>query len=425
MTYHKTDAVPEDILTALWKAGLKAVAADQVLPAFLPPPPSGSTHLLAFGKAAGAMAATALHHRSDIKRGLVITPGGEQYPLHECGHIDRITATHPLPDTEALAAAEAAFALCEDLTEEDQLLALVSGGGSSLLCAPAKGLDLHEKRTIIDQLMRGGASISEINCVRRHLSGIKGGRLAAATKATVVTLAISDVAGNAPEDIASGPTVPDPTTKKDACTILKKHQIESPKILMDTGSSDSDSVELAIKNDFHIVASAQHLLDGAKTEATRKGINTIILANDMEGNVLDLAQQHLEAIRKHLANRNGNEPFVLLPGGEATTTIRDQKGEGGPNQEFILQLALLLHEAGIADRVIAIACDTDGKDGNAPAAGALYSSQRLKRANVSQDQIRKALGDHASFSLLNEADCSIITGPTYTNVNDFRAIFVL
>lgn len=356
--------------------------------------------------------------------GLVVTRYGYGVP---CERIEIIEAAHPIPDAAGLAAAGRIRALVSDLTADDIVLCLISGGGSALLVLPLGGVTLEDKQAVSRSLLKSGASISEMNCVRRHLSAIKGGRLAAACyPAKVVTLLISDVPGDNPCDIASGPTVGDAATCTDALAIVRRYGIELPatvREVLESGRGESikpDDPALA-NIDTHIIATPQMALDAAAKVATESGYTTYILGDSIEGEARDvgkvMAGITLQVIRQAQPFK---APCVLLSGGETTVTVRGN-GRGGRNVEFLLSLCVALQgQIGVH----ALAGDTDGVDGLEEIAGAYLAPDTLQRAWAAGIRPKDSLDNndgHGFFSALGD---SIVTGPTLTNVNDFRAILI-
>jgi hydroxypyruvate reductase len=354
----------------------------------------------------------------------VVTRHGYAVP---CERIEIVEAAHPVPDAAGLAAAQRMLGLVSGLTADDLVIALISGGGSSLLALPAPGVTLADKQQINRALLASGATIGEINCVRRHLSAIKGGRLAAACHpARVVTLLMSDVPGDDPIDIASGPTVADPTTCADALDVVRRYGIElPPKIRRVLESGDGETVKPGDPRVAHaevrMIATPQRSLEAAATVASAAGVTPAILGDALEGEAREVGTV-MAGIARHVATHG--EPFaptcVLISGGETTVTVRGQ-GRGGRNVEFLLSLAISLDgEPGI----FAIAGDTDGVDGQEEIAGAMIAPDTLARAWEQGIRPHDSLANndgHGFFSALGD---SIVTGPTLTNVNDFRAILV-
>ena len=390
----------------------------------LPPAPKGRLIVIGAGKASAAMAqAVEQSWRSGLS-GLVVTRYGYAVP---CAQIEIVEAAHPVPDAAGMHAAQRMLDLVGHLCADDMVLCLISGGGSALLPLPAIGLTLDLKQNLSQALLASGATIREMNCVRRHLSAIKGGRLAAACyPAQVLTLLISDVPGDRPVDIASGPTVPDPTTCADALSIVRRYGIELPPAaleLLESGRGESvkpGDPRLARARAL-TVATPQMALEAAAAAARDAGFTVHILSDAIEGEARDVGKV-FAGIAHQVAERN--QPFaapcVLLSGGETTVTVRGS-GRGGRNVEYLLALAIALEGHG---RIHALAGDTDGVDGQEEIAGAYLGPDSLERARGLGLKPKDMLDNndaHRFFSALHD---SVITGPTLTNVNDFRAILI-
>ncbi|HSC22968.1 MAG TPA: glycerate kinase [Casimicrobiaceae bacterium] len=412
------------LLRRMFDAAVESAQPAHALPAFLPQPPAGRTIVVGAGKAAAAMARAVEQHWRGPLSGIVVTRYGHAVP---CDRIQVVEAAHPVPDA---AGAQAARRILDDvahLTQDDLVLALISGGGSALLVLPANGISLGDKQQVVRALLACGATIGEINCVRRHLSAIKGGRLAAACHpARVVTLAISDVPGDDPTDIASGPTVADPTTRDDARDVLRRYAIDVPDSVIALLATDAaESVKPGdprlAGNEYRLIATPQKALEAASRVARAHGLTPAILSDGVEGEARDVGKV-LAAIARQVAIRRQPlaPPCVLLSGGETTVTVRGD-GRGGRNVECLLAFVLALRgQPGIC----ALFADTDGVDGVEDIAGAIAMPDTLSRALAHR---RRAALDlerndaHAFFEALGD---SVITGPTRTNVNDFRAILV-
>ncbi len=408
----------------MFEAAIAAAQPALCVPSHLPVAPKGRLLVIGAGKASAAMARAVEQHWPGPLSGLVVTRYGYAVP---CERIEIVEAAHPVPDAAGEAAAGRLLQLVHGLTADDLVLCLISGGGSSLLPLALPGLTLADKQALNRALLASGASISEMNCVRRHLSAIKGGRLAAACHpARVINLLLSDVPGDAPIDIASGPTVPDPSTCADALAILSRYAIELPprvRALLDSGEGESlkpgDPRLPEIETRF--VATPQMALEAAAAVAREAGFDAHILGDAIEGEARDVAKT-LAGITRQVARRGQpfQGPCVLLSGGETTVTLRGQ-GRGGRNVEFLLALAVALDgEPGIH----ALAGDTDGVDGQEEIAGALLAPDTLERAWALGLRPRERLDHndgHGFFEALGDA---VVTGPTLTNVNDFRAILI-
>jgi hydroxypyruvate reductase len=408
----------------MFDAAISAAQPARCLPPHLPPPPRGRTLVIGAGKASAAMAKALEDHWPGAVAGLVVTRYGYGVP---CERIEIVEAAHPVPDAAGVAAAQRMVGLVSGLTADDLVIALISGGGSSLLALPAPGLTLDDKQNVNRALLRSGATISEMNCVRRHLSAIKGGRLAAACHpAQVVTLLMSDVPGDDPIDIASGPTVADPTTCADALDVIRRYGIALPvNVRRILESGDGETVKPGDPRladaDVRMIATPQRSLEAAATVADAAGVAPAILGDAIEGEAREVGTV-MAGIALHVA-RHG-EPFapscVLISGGETTVTVRGD-GRGGRNVEFLLSLAIALDgEPGI----FAIAGDTDGVDGQEEIAGAIVAPDTLARAWEQGIRSRDSLARNDGHGFFGALGDSVVTGPTLTNVNDFRAILV-
>ena len=415
---------PRDLLREMFDAAVTAALPEHSVPKFLPDAPKGRTIVIGAGKASAAMAKAVEDNWQGPLSGLVVTRYEHAVP---CSEIEIVEASHPVPDAAGQDAAARILDIVGGLTEDDLVLCLISGGGSALLSLPAEGLTLDDKQAVNRALLKSGATISEMNCVRKHLSRIKGGRLAvAAAPAKVVTLLISDVPGDDPSVIASGPTVPDPTTYGDALAVLEKYGIDEPKAAIDClrGGADEtpglDDPRLA-KGEVHLIASPQDSLEAAAEVAKRAGVAAHILSDRIEGEARDVALVHA-GICQQMARKC--QPFappaVVLSGGETTVTVRGN-GRGGRNAEFLLALAVALEGA---PNIHAMACDTDGVDGTEDNAGAFIGPDSLARAEASGVDARARLADNDGYGFFDALGDLLKTGPTLTNVNDFRAILV-
>ena len=404
-----------------------AVAAAQpalCLPPHLPPPPKGRTIVIGAGKASAAMARALEDHWSGPLEGLVVTRYGYEVP---CERIEIVQAAHPVPDAAGIEAAERIRQLVTGLTADDLVIALISGGGSSLLVAPGEGLTLADKQAVNTALLHSGASISEMNCVRRHLSSLKGGRLAAVCHpAQVLTLLISDVPGDDPIDIASGPTVADPTTCADALAIVDRYRINVPPAVRSLlGSGVGETVKPGDPRltgiQTRMITAPQIALEAAAQVARDAGITPYILGDSLEGEARDLGKA-MAGIARQVAvhGQPFKTPCVLLSGGETTVTLRG-KGRGGRNVEFLLSLAVALNGQ---PGVYALAGDTDGVDGAEEIAGAILTPSTLARAWALGTNPRSSLDNNDGHGFFQALGDSVVTGPTLTNVNDFRAITI-
>ena len=418
------DAQPQDALRSLFDAALAAADPALTVPPHLPAPPAGRTVVVGAGKASAAMARAVEDNWDGDLSGLVVTRTGCAVP---CDRIEIVEAAHPVPDTAGLQAAERILGLAKDLSADDLLLALISGGGSALLTLPAAGLTLEDKQAVNSALLRSGATIGEMNCVRKHLSAIKGGRLAAAASpAGIVSLLISDVPGDDPAVIASGPTVADPTTTEDALDVIEKFAINVPPAVADalrsaaaeTPKPGSPAFE---STDTRIVARPQGSLEAAASKVEEMGWTAVILGDAIEGEARDVARQHATlALGAMETGKPAKPPAVLLSGGEVTVTLKG-KGRGGPNTEYLLALALALDGAA---GIHALACDTDGIDGSEDNAGAVIGPKTLARARDLGLDAVKYLADNDAYGYFEALGDLVVSGPTLTNVNDFRAILL-
>ena len=415
------------LLRRMFDAAVSAVSAGLCLPPHLPPPPRGRTVVVGAGKAAAAMAgAVDAHWPADAKLdGLVVTRYG-----HGIGRVTRIAvveAGHPVPDAAGEAAARRMLALVRGLGRDDLVLCLMSGGASSLLALPAEGIDLVAKQAVGRALLRSGAPIHEMNAVRKHLSAIKGGRLAeAAAPAAVLTLVVSDVPGDDPSVIGSGPTVADPSTLADARAVLARRGIAVPEAvaawLRDPGAETPKPGDHTFdRTRTVLIATPQAALEAAAEVARQAGVAPVILGNAIEGEAVEVARVMAGIARQCAAHGQPMPgPCVLISGGETTVTVRGS-GRGGRNAEFLLGLAVALDgQPGIH----AIACDTDGIDGTEHNAGALLSPDSLSRARALGLSARDRLHDNDGHGFFERLGDLVVTGPTRTNVNDFRAILV-
>ena len=415
---------PRALLRALFEAALAAADPARCVPPHLPAPPKGRTIVVGAGKAAAKMARAVEDHWRGHLEGLVVTRYAHGVP---CRHIEVVEASHPVPDAAGQHAAARILQMVQGLSPDDLVLCLISGGGSALLALPASGLTLEDKRAVNRALLKSGANIAEMNCVRKHLSAIKGGRLAAAAApARVVSLLISDVPGDDPAVIASGPTVADPTSFADALAVLQKYGITEPAAVIARFEAGRDETPKPgdprlITSLTTIVARPQDSLEAAAAVARQAGWAPLILGDSIEGEARDVALVHAGIARQ--VARYGQPvraPAVLLSGGETTVTVRGH-GRGGRNAEFLLALAVALNGAA---GINAIACDTDGIDGTEDNAGALLGPDSLARAATLGVDGRRLLAENNGYGFFSALDDLVVTGPTRTNVNDFRAILI-
>lgn len=418
------ETTPLDLLRSMFDAAIESAQPVHCLPRHLPEPPPGRTLVIGAGKASAEMARVLEGAWHGPLEGLVVTRYGY---AARCERIEIVEAAHPVPDEAGRRAAERMLAMVHGLTEDDLVICLISGGGSSLLPLPAPGLSLDDKRRVNQALLASGAPIDEMNCVRRHLSAVKGGRLAAAcAPARVLALVVSDVPGDDPLDIASGPTVGDPTTCQDALAIVRRHGIALPPAalaFLERGGADEvrpDDPRLA-RCETRLIATPQGALEAAARVARDAGIAVHILGDAIEGEARDVGKV-MAGIALQVA-RHGQPfapPCILLSGGETTVTLRGD-GHGGRNVEFLLALALALnaHPA-----IHALAGDTDGVDGAEEVAGATLSPGTLPRARALGLTPADSLANNDAHRFFGALGDAVVTGPTRTNVNDFRAIFI-
>jgi len=416
---------PREFLRQLFDVAIASAQPALCVPPHLPAAPRGRTIVVGAGKAAAAMARAVEDHWPGPLSGLVVTRYGYQVP---CSRIEVVEAAHPVPDASGLAAARRMLDMVHGRVADDLVLCLISGGGSALLPAPLTGMTLAHEQAVNRALLHSGATISEMNCVRRHLSAIKGGRLAAACHpARVVTLLISDVPGDDPVDIASGPTVADPSTCADALAILRRYRMDMPSEVLDVlqsgrGESVKPGDARLSTSELRMIATPQMALEAAAARARAAGIAAHIMSDAIEGEARDVGRV-LAAIA--LQVRNHGQPFappcVLLSGGETTVTVTGT-GRGGRNVEFLLSLGISLYGA---RQVYALAGDTDGVDGAEEIAGAVLDPDSLERAWALGLQPKDFLARNDAHGFFEAIGDSVITGPTRTNVNDFRAILIL
>lgn len=415
---------PRALLTAMFDAAVAAALPERTIPKHLPQPPRGRTIVIGAGKASAAMAKAVEDHWQGPLEGLVVTRYGHAVA---CDKIEIVEASHPVPDEAGEQAARRILDLVSGLTEDDLVISLISGGGSALMPLAAEGLTLADKQAVNKALLASGASIDEMNCVRKHLSAIKGGRLAAAAfPARMVSLLISDVPGDAPSVIASGPTVPDPSTFAQAQAILEKYAITEPRSAVEhIARAEDESIKpddpRLSRCETVLISTPQMSLEAAAEVARGAGIAPVILGDAIEGEAREVARV-FAGITRQVAQYGQPHPVpcVLLSGGETTVTVRG-KGRGGRNVEFLLALAIALD--GLPG-VHALAADTDGIDGSEDNAGAIALADVLARAEADGVNAKAHLANNDGYSFFAALDALIVTGPTLTNVNDFRAILI-
>jgi len=426
---------PKGMLEVSFRAALAAVDPLRILPAHLPPPPkAGRTVVVGAGKVAASMALALEQHwpATAPLEGLVIT-------RHRHGlltnRIKVVESGHPVPEEAGAAAAREILRLARSLSRDDLLIALVSGGGSALMSLPAEGLAMEELRKLTRLLLASGAPIEDMNVVRKHLSAVSGGRLAAACKAPVHALILSDVTGDRPADIASGPCAPDPTTFQDALGVLKRYRIEAPPAVLqhlakgargEIAETPKPSDKLFQRVTNTVIAGSKNALAGAAEFFRSQGITPVILGEDITGEASEAAKVYAAIARQ--VTRTGTpwkKPVVLLSGGECTVTLGAGLGKtarGGRCAEFLLSLGVSLE--GLPD-VWALACDTDGIDGTEENAGAILTPDMIARARAAGLEPKDKLAEHDSWGVFNALGDLITTGPTRTNVNDYRTILIV
>jgi len=429
---------PREFLTHLYETAVRRALPLHNTAAYLPSPPKGRTIVIGAGKAAGSMAQAveALWPVDAPLSGVVVTRYHHtpQRPAGLPHRIEVLEASHPVPDAAGLAASQRILSLVQGLTSDDLVLCLISGGGSALLTLPAEGLTLQDKQRINRDLLHSGANIGEMNCVRKHLSRIKGGRLAAAcAPARVVTLTISDVPGDDPSVIASGPTVPDATTCADALAILKRYRIDIPapvlaQLEQGTLETPKPGGALFAGHAVHMIATPQQSLEAAAAAARAAGLATYILSDEMEGESREVGKVQA-ALARAVAQREQPfaKPCVILSGGETTVTVRpvpagETRGRGGRAGEFCLGLAAALQGQ---PGVWALAADTDGIDGMEENAGAWVEPGTLARAQALGMKVDRYLDRNDAYGFFQPLGDLVVSGPTHTNVNDFRALLIL
>ncbi|MDE2389027.1 MAG: glycerate kinase [Betaproteobacteria bacterium] len=421
---------PRDGLLESFSVAVKAADPLHVVPQHLPKPPKGRTLVVGAGKAAAAMA-QAVENNWPLNApldGLVVTRYGHGLPTST---IKVVEAGHPLPDNHGEQASHEILTMIRTLTADDLLLCLFSGGGSSLLALPIEGIALQDLKEITQQLLRCGASIQEINTVRKHLSAIQGGRLAAACQAPILALIISDVTGDAATHIASGPCAPDPATFSDALAVLDRYDLDAPTAVRQILCAGRDGAvhethkpgsAIFARVENRIIANAHASLVAAAQYFQSHGITPLILGDTVTGEAREIAKSYAAFAREIRHYPHGlKAPMVLLSGGETTVTVKGN-GRGGRNSEFLL--SLLIELDGL-EEVYALACDTDGLDGSENNAGALITPDSLARAGKLGSNAAAFLSNNDAYTFFQQLNDLVITGATYTNVNDYRAILIL
>src|SRR5205809_5853009 len=417
---------PKQLLTQSFQAAVAAADPLKILPSHLPPPPSGRTLVIGAGKAAASMAFAVEQHwpRDAPLEGLVITRYRHGLPTRR---VKVIEAGHPVPDETGESATKEILQRARGIGPSDLLLALISGGGSALLSLPVEAVGMGALKATTRELLRSGATIQEINTVRKHLSAIQGGRLAAACRAQVLALIISDVTGDDPTHIASGPCAPDPTTYRDALDVLRKYRISPPAAIKarferaaDETPKPGDPVFRRVEN--RVIATAHRSLGAAAEVFAKRNIQPVILGDTITGEAAEVAKVMaglVREIRKY--STPFRPPVALISGGECTVTLRSEGGRGGRCAEFLLSLAIELQGL---DEAWAMAADTDGIDGSEDNAGALMTPDSLDRASRKGLDAKALLAKHDSYGFFSALGDLLVTGPTRTNVNDYRAILV-
>ncbi|WP_276120539.1 glycerate kinase type-2 family protein [Pararhizobium qamdonense] len=417
---------PRAFLTSLFEAAVKAADPLAAIRAHLPEKPKGRTIVVGAGKAASQMAAAFESLWDGPLEGAVVARHG---PVAPCKRIRVLQSAHPVPDEAGLAGSAALLALVEGLTPDDLVVALISGGGSSLLPAPPEGLTLTDEIAVNRALLASGAPISAMNVVRKHVSRIKGGRLAfACAPARVVSLIVSDVPGDNPAFVASGPTIPDVSTPADALAVISRYGMTLPDSVMRHLQSEQAAAHgpdhpAFAGHEHHIIASASVSLEAAASQARALGVEAVILSDAIEGEARDIGRMHAAIARETaLRNRPFSKPVVILSGGETTVTISgDAYGKGGRNSEFLLSLALDIDGL---DGVHALAADTDGIDGSEDNAGAFADGATTARMRAAGADPREHLARHDAWSAFHASGDLFSPGPTGTNVNDLRAMLI-
>ena len=413
------------VLRGLFDTGLKAADPAIWVPPHLPSPPAGRTIVIAAGKAAASMARAVEDHWPGELEGIAVTRYGHGMP---CSKIEVIEASHPVPDDRGEIAARKLMQTVTGLGPDDLVLCLISGGGSALLGLPAVGLTLDQKKAVNRALLASGAPIGEMNTVRKHLSAIKGGRLAqAAHPARVVTLGISDVPGDDPSVIASGPTVADATTLADALRVIEKYGIDIPDAVRahlqkPESETPKPGDEVFERNEYVLIARPADMVAAVAEAGRRMGYDVVSLGADIEGEAREVGAEHArQALKIAAGMKPGDKPVLVVSGGETTVTVDSEGGRGGRDCEYLLSLAVGL---GGHPRVFALACDTDGIDGSEDNAGAMIDPATLSRASEKGLDAEDFLARHDSYSLFEATGDLIVTGPTRTNVNDLRLVLV-
>ncbi|AMS40835.1 MULTISPECIES: glycerate kinase type-2 family protein [Aminobacter] len=415
---------PKQLLTSVFEAAVAAADPELTIRRHLPAKPKGRTIVIGAGKGSAQMAAAFEKAWDGPLEGVVVTRYGFAAP---CERIRIVEASHPVPDANGLEAAKLLLQTISGLTEDDLVVALISGGGSALLPSPAGNLTLADEIAVNEALLASGAPISAMNTIRKHISGIKGGRLAAAAHpARVVSLVVSDIPGDNPALVASGPTVPDETSRADALRLIETYRIALPaNVIAHINSAAADAPQPTdprfARNEVHVIASAAVSLDAAAEAARKQGVETVILSDAIEGEAREVGGVHA-AIAREVATRNRpfNKPVLILSGGETTVTLR-AKGKGGRNSEFLLAFAIGIDGLQGID---ALAADTDGIDGSEDNAGAFADGSTVSRMHAASVDAKAMLAGNNAWTAFNSVGDLFVPGPTGTNVNDLRAILI-
>ncbi|MDR7222157.1 glycerate kinase [Aminobacter aminovorans] len=415
---------PKQFLTSIFEAAVAAADPELTIRRHLPEKPKGRTIVIGAGKGSAQMAAAFEKAWDGPLEGVVVTRYGFAAP---CERIRIVEASHPVPDANGLEAAKLLLETVSGLTEDDLVVALVSGGGSALLPSPAGTLSLADEIAVNEALLASGAPISAMNTIRKHISGIKGGRLAAAAwPARVVSLVVSDIPGDNPALVASGPTVPDEASRADALRLIETYRIVLPaNVMAHINSAAADALQPTdprfARNEVHVIASAAVSLDAAAEAARKQGVETVILSDAIEGEAREVGGVHA-AIAREVATRNRpfNKPVLILSGGETTVTLR-AKGKGGRNSEFLLAFAIGIDGLQGID---ALAADTDGIDGSEDNAGAFADGSTVSRMHGASVDAKAMLAGNNAWTAFNSVGDLFVPGPTGTNVNDLRAILI-
>ncbi|MCA0277305.1 MAG: glycerate kinase [Proteobacteria bacterium] len=415
---------PKQFLTSIFEAAVAAADPELTIRRHLPEKPKGRTIVIGAGKGSAQMAAAFEKAWDGPLEGVVVTRYGFAAP---CERIRIVEASHPVPDANGLEAAKLLLETVSDLTEDDLVVALVSGGGSALLPSPAGSLTLADEIAVNEALLASGAPISAMNTIRKHISGIKGGRLAAAAwPARVVSLVVSDIPGDNPALVASGPTVPDEASRADALRLIETYRIALPaNVMAHINSAAADAPQPSdprfARNEVHVIASAAVSLDAAAEAARKRGVETVILSDAIEGEAREVGGVHA-AIAREVATRNRpfSKPVLILSGGETTVTLR-AKGKGGRNSEFLLAFAIGIDGL---EGIDALAADTDGIDGSENNAGAFADGSTVSRMHRLGVDAKAMLAGNNAWTAFNSVGDLFVPGPTGTNVNDLRAILI-